>query len=132
MGQLAERGIECLFSSTGATLRRDGETLANAMREGRNYVLYPTQGPHKAQVITISHSQKHQDTSGYELWYQRIGHAREEKMRLLNQAVTGVTDITTKPQGLCETCALSKSIRSVNREPAEHVTKRLGRVHTDF
>jgi hypothetical protein len=53
-------------------------------------------------------------------------------MRLLNQAVTRVTDITTKPQGLCETCALSKSIRSVNREPAEHVTKRLGRVHTDF
>jgi hypothetical protein len=42
VGQLAEKGIECLFSSTGAILRHDGETLANAMREGRNYVLYPT------------------------------------------------------------------------------------------
>jgi hypothetical protein len=46
--------------------------------------------------------------------------------------VTRVIDITTKPQGLYETCTLSKSIRSVNREPAEHVTKRLGRVYTDF
>ena len=61
-----------------------------------------------------------------------MGHAGEEKIRLPNQAVTGVTDITTKPQGIYETCALSKSVRSVNREPAGQVTKRLGRIHTDF
>ena len=53
-------------------------------------------------------------------------------MRLLNQAVTRVIDITTKPQEFCETCALSKSIRSVNRNASERVTRRLGRVHTDF
>jgi hypothetical protein len=46
--------------------------------------------------------------------------------------MTGVTDITIKPQGLCETCALSKSIRSVNRNASERITKHLGRVHTDF
>ena len=67
VGQLAERGIECLFSSTGATLRHGGETLANAMREGRNYVLYPTQGSHEARITSTSYGQKHQDTSGYEL-----------------------------------------------------------------
>jgi hypothetical protein len=53
-------------------------------------------------------------------------------MKLLNQAMTGVTDITTKPQGLCETCALSKSVRNVNRDTVNRATKRLGRVHTDF
>ena len=131
MGQLAERGIECLFSSTGATLRRDGETLANAMREGRNYVLYPIQGPYKARV-TSTYGQQNQDISSYKLWHQRIGHAGEEKIKLLNQAITGVTDITTKPQGLCKTCALSKSVRSINRNASERVTKRLERVHTDF
>jgi hypothetical protein len=132
VGQLAERGIECLFSSTGATLRRDGETLANAMREGRNYVLYPTQGSHKAQNTTTLYGQKNQDTSSYELWHQRMGHVGEEKMRLLDQAATGVTKISTKPQGPCETCALSKSIRDVNRIAAGHTVKRLERVHTDF
>ena len=53
-------------------------------------------------------------------------------MKLLNQAVTRVTDITTKPQGLCKTCALSKSVRSVHRDAANRAIKRLGRVHTDF
>jgi hypothetical protein len=61
-----------------------------------------------------------------------MGHAGEKKIKLLNQAVTGVIDITTKPQGLCETCSLSKSVRNVNREAAKRATKRLGRVHTDF
>jgi hypothetical protein len=61
-----------------------------------------------------------------------MGHAGEEKMKLLNQAVTGVIDITMKLQGIYETCVLSKSVRSVNREPAERVTKRLGRVYTNF
>ena len=61
-----------------------------------------------------------------------MGHTGEQKIKLLNQAVTGVTDITINPQGLCETCALSKSVRSVHRDAASRVTKRLGRVHTDF
>jgi hypothetical protein len=132
VGQLVERGIKCLFSSTGAILSRDGETLADATREGRNFVLYPTQGPHGARNTTTSYGEKHQDTSSYELWHQRLGHAGEEKMRLLDQAVTGVTKLTTKPTEPCETCTLSKSVRSVNREAATRATKRLGRVHTDF
>lgn len=132
VGQLAERGIDCLFGSTGATLRRDGETLANATREGRNYVLYPTNGLHEARKTTTSYGQKHQDTGSYELWHQRMGHAGEEKIKLLTQTVTGVTKITTKPQGPCETCALSKSVRNVNRVAAGYVTERLERVHTDF
>ena len=61
-----------------------------------------------------------------------MGYAGEEKMKLLNQAATGVIDITTKPQGLCETCVLSKSIRNVNRDTVNRVTKRLGRVYIDF
>jgi hypothetical protein len=47
--QLAERGIDCLFSSQGATLRRDGETLAYARREGRNYVLYSIRDTYEAR-----------------------------------------------------------------------------------
>ena len=47
IGQLAERGITCLFGSEGAYLRRDGEILAYARRAGRNYVLY-LQGAHEA------------------------------------------------------------------------------------
>jgi hypothetical protein len=61
-----------------------------------------------------------------------MGHAGKEKMKLLNQAVTGMTDITTKPQGLCKTCTLSKSVQNVNRDAVNRVTKRLGRVYTDF
>ena len=47
VGQLAEKGIMCLFSSQGAYLRQGGEMLAHARRVGRNYVLYP-QGAHEA------------------------------------------------------------------------------------
>ena len=47
IGQLAERGITCLFGSEGAYLRRDGEILAYARRAGRNYVLY-LQDAHEA------------------------------------------------------------------------------------
>jgi hypothetical protein len=132
VGQLAERGIQCLFSSTGAALRQDGETLANAMREGRNYVLYPTRGHYEARNTTTSYGQKHQDTSSYELWHQRMGHAGEEKMDLLSLTTAGVTKITTKPQGPCETCTLSKSVRSINRDAPERAKKPLGRIHTDF
>jgi hypothetical protein len=61
-----------------------------------------------------------------------MGHAGEEKMDLLSQTVTGVTKITTKPQEPCETCALSKSVRSVNKDMPERAKKALGRIHTDF
>jgi hypothetical protein len=54
VGQLAEKGIECRFSSQGAVLRQAGETLAEANREGRNFVLRPTRGAHKARNTTVS------------------------------------------------------------------------------
>ena len=46
--------------------------------------------------------------------------------------MTRVIDIIIKLQGMYETCTLSKSVRNVNREPAERVTKRLRRVYIDF
>ena len=56
----------------------------------------------------------------------------EEKMKLLETAVTGVTGTAQGSTQPCETCILSKSVRTVNRDAPERTTKRLERVYTDF
>ena len=134
IGQLAEKGIECRFSSQGAVLRQGSETLANARREGRNFVLHPTQGAHEARNATVAtdHGQRNPDPDSYELWHRRLGHIGEEKMRLLQTTVTGVTDLAAGPQQPCEACALSKSVRTISKEAQERATRRLQRVYTDF
>ncbi|HEY5813547.1 MAG TPA: reverse transcriptase domain-containing protein [Terrimicrobiaceae bacterium] len=134
IGQLAEKGIECRFSSQGAILRQDGETLANARREGRNFVLYPTQGAHDARntTVTTEYGRQGPNPDSYELWHRRLGHIGEEKMKLLQTTVTGVTDLAAGPQERCETCAISKSVRTTNKETPERAVKRLQRVYTDF
>ena len=54
-------------------------------------------------------------------------------MRLLQTAVTGITPNLAQGLGdTCETCALSKSVRTVNREAPERAVRRLQRVYTDF
>jgi hypothetical protein len=92
--QLAERGINCLFSLQGATLRRDGETLAYARREGRNYVLHPIRDIYEARSTSKDgYGQERLEPDSYKLWHRRMGHAGEEKMRLLNKAVEGVLEL---------------------------------------
>jgi GAG-pre-integrase domain len=114
-------------------LRRDGETLAYARREGRNYVLRPTYGTYEVRsTFTDSYGQERLEPDSYELWHQRMGHAGEEKMRLLYKAVEGVPDLAQKPEGTCETCALIKSVQRISRDAPEPQTKRLGRVYSDF
>jgi GAG-pre-integrase domain len=114
-------------------LRRDGETLAYARREGRNYVLRPTHGTYEVRSIsTSSYGQERLEPDSYELWHQRIGHAGEEKMRLLGKAVEGVPELTQKSGGTCETCALNKSVQKTSRIAPEAQAKRLGRVYSDF
>ncbi len=41
IARLADRGIECLFTQEGVTLRRDKKTLAYAKRYRNTYVLGP-------------------------------------------------------------------------------------------
>jgi hypothetical protein len=94
IGQLAERGINCLFSSQGATLRRNGETLAYARREGRNYVLHPTHGTYEVRsTFTNIYGQERLEPDSYELWHRRMGHAERKKMSLLYQSVEGVLEL---------------------------------------
>ena len=149
IGQLAENGIECLFSSQGAYLRRDGEMLAFARRVGRNYVLYP-QGPRGAMTTGQDDGQEigmdrgrdagQNDTSqgkesdAYRLRHRRLGHAGEEKMKLFRTAVGGIPALVPSPdqRQAYETCALTKSAKTINRNPSERTTRPLQRVHTDF
>ena len=134
IGQLAEVGIECQFSSQGAVLRRDGETQAYARREGRNFVLYPTQGAYEARntTVTTKNGQERPDPDSYELWHRRMGHIGEEKMKLLQANGTGIPELTPRLRQACETCALSKSVRTINRDAPRPTTRRLERVYTDF
>ena len=120
IGQLAEKGIECHFSSQGAVLRHNGETHAHASREGRNYVLHPTQGAHEARVVTTDNNEESQKSDSYELWHRRLGHIGDQKMQLLETTTVGVADLARQRRKTCETCALSKSVRSVNRDTPEH------------
>jgi hypothetical protein len=156
IGQLAERGIMCLFSSQGAYLRRDGEMLAQARRVGRNYVLYP-QGAYGALMTAGQDNGQDdgqndgQDAGGnrgrdagqndislqkepdaYTLWHRRLGHAGEEKMKLFQAAVEGIPALVSRRRQTCETCALTKSAKSINRDAPERTKKPLQRVYTDF
>jgi hypothetical protein len=134
VGQLVENGIECRFSSQGAELRQAGETLARANREGRNFILRPTRGAHEARntTVAIRHSKQDLDSDSYELWHRRLGHIGDGKMKLLETTVTGVTGLAAGMRQPCEACALSKSVRVLNKEAPERTKKRLQRVYTDF
>jgi transposase InsO family protein len=156
IGQLAERGITCLFSSQGAYLRRDGDMLAYARRVGRNYVLYP-QGAHEALMTAGQDNSQasgqdegqdsgedrgrdagQHDTSqekepdAYTLWHRRLGHAGEEKMKLFQTNVEGIPALVPGQRRTCETCALTKSAKTINRDASEHTERPLQRVYTDF
>jgi hypothetical protein len=68
--QLAERGIDCLFSSQGATLRRDSETLVYARRESRNYVLHPIRDTYEARSTSKDgYGQERLEPDSYKLWH---------------------------------------------------------------
>ena len=128
MGQLAEVGIECHFSSTGAILQRDGETQVSTTREGRNYVLRPKQGAYEAQ----STQYKQYKPDSYKLWHRQMGYIGVGKIQLLQNTTTGIVDLPRGGQGACEICTLSKSVRTVNREMVDGTIRRLERVYTDF
>ena len=87
IGQLAERDIECRFSSQGAELRRNDEVLAVAQKIGRNYVLGATQ---EARIATASNTTADNDADSYRLWHKRMAHAGQKKMMLLYKAADGV------------------------------------------
>jgi hypothetical protein len=148
VGQLAERGIMCLFSSQRAYLRRDGEMLAQARRVGRNYVLYP-QGAHEALMTAgqddgqdvgedrgrdagQNATSQRKEPDAYTLWHRRLGHAGEEKMRFFQTAVEGISALVPGWRQTCETCALTKSAKTINRDAPERTKKPLQRVYTDF
>jgi transposase InsO family protein len=137
IGQLAEKGIECQFTSQGATLRQAGETLANARREGRNFILYPiqgqNQGKHQARntIVADGHDQDTPISDNYELWHRRLGHIGEEKMTLLQTTTLGVTGLNER-RGPCETCAISKSVRTPHKKAPKRAKRHLQLVYTDF
>jgi hypothetical protein len=147
IGQLAEKGITCLFSSQGAYLRRDGEMLAYARRVGRNYVLYP-QGAHEALMTTDQDSgqdngkdrgrdagqnvTRQEEPDAYTLWRRRLGHIGEEKMRFLQTNVEGIPALIPRQRRTCETCALTKSAKTISWDASEHTERPLQRVYTDF
>jgi GAG-pre-integrase domain len=113
-------------------LRRNDEAQAYAVREGRNYVLYPTQGAHEVRIVTTENDQESQEPDSYGLWHRRLGHIGDQKMQLLETTTIGVADLARQCRKPCETCALSKSVRTVNREAPGPATKRLERVYSDF
>src|SRR5436305_4381415 len=125
VGQLADRGISCNFTAAGAHLSRNGEGLAYARRVGRNYILESTREAYTARISVAK-------DDSYRLWHRRLGHAGEEKMKLLQPTVDGVPVFGQGPGETCETCATNKSIRKVSREAPEPANQRLERVYTDF
>ena len=124
IGQLADRGIDTRFSSYGAELKRHGEILAVARKIGRNYVLQPTEA---ARMATTE-----RNADSYKLWHKRMAHPGEEKMRLLLEVCDEIPRWEQKPEGVCDTCARTKSVRDINRGTPERATKRLMRVHIDI
>ena len=141
VGLLAEKGVMCLFSSQGAYLHQGGEMLAHARRVGRNYALYP-QDAHGA-LMTAGQDDGHDtgksrgrdagqnDTSqgkeldAYRLWYRRLGHAGEEKIKFFQTAVEGIPGLVPGQRQTCKTCALTKSAKTINRDALQRTKKPL-------
>ena len=117
--------------------------LAYARRVGRNYVIYP-QGAHGALMTAGQDAGKdggrdagqkdisqEKEPDAYTLWHRRLGHVGEEKMRLLQTNVEGIAALVPGRR-TCETCALTKSAKTINRDASERTTRPLQLVYTDF
>jgi transposase InsO family protein len=73
-----------------------------------------------------------EEPDAYKLWHRRLGHAGEEKIKLFQAAVEGIPALVPGRRQTCETCALTKSAKTINRDAPERTTRPLQRVYTDF
>jgi hypothetical protein len=95
--------------------------LAYARMVGRNYVLYP-QGVHGALMTAGQNdgqdagkdrgrdagqnvTSQEKEPDAYTLWHGRLGHAGEEKMRLLQASVEGIPTHGPRAKDLRDLCA---------------------------
>jgi hypothetical protein len=72
------------------------------------------------------------EPDAYKLWHRRLGHAGEEKIKLFQAAVGGIPALVPGQRQTCETCALTKSAKTINRDASERTMRPLQRVYTDF
>ena len=156
VSQLADREMVCYFTSTSATLSREGERIATATRRGKSYIL-EAQARRRAGAVATTATETATETAAKAvtetatetalkktedmarssaqattmLWHRRLGHPGERKLQLIKEAVDGLPRIEPL-QGTCETCQTTKSTTRQNRSPAEGATRLLERVHIDF
>lgn len=133
VSQLGERGMQCHFDGTSATLMRNGRVVATAGKQGKTYVLkgYAQEEAKPASLEAGLLAQPEKSQQIAEIWHQRLGHPGKRKTELLSSdAVEGV------PRGLpqvdCEQCRMNKATQSNNKAPAPRAEGRLERVHMDF
>jgi Pol polyprotein len=73
------------------------------------------------QAMMISSAKIPRDISSYRQWHERLGHAGQEAISKLPEAVIGV-ELKEEPpidSTLCQTCAVSKITAQISRLPAQ-------------
>jgi hypothetical protein len=128
--QLADRGITIRTTTTGrCLLELKGTVVGAADRIGKSYVLNSTtSGPESGDfALNTDVGQSKQ-----ELWHKRFGHLSAATLTGVNKATEGLNTRLAGQAGPCKVCALSKSVRVINRKSPERCTEPLQRIHTDI
>ena len=125
VSQLGERGMNCNFESSSATLLRNGQIVAIACKLGKTYVLKGS----TFEKAGLASAEKDHKTSL--MWHQRLGHPGKRKTELFSsRAVEGIPDVLQQVN--CETCKMTKSTQVITKTAAPRATQKLERAHMDF
>ncbi|KAM3067034.1 hypothetical protein ACMFMG_012223 [Clarireedia jacksonii] len=119
-------------TTTGAKrellIKFQGATVGVAYRVGQAYVL---QGPMEG-AGALKATVKESNSPEAMKWHRRLGHLSPGSIKDLHKVTTGLKEPIRGLKKPCEVCITSKSARVLNRKPAEHSTKPLERVFSDF
>ena len=125
-GKLTRSGLKVSLGAKDVTISRDKRVVAKGQKIGDTWVLRAHQAKEIARRVDSDASNM------VLLWHRRLGHPGREKMSLISQAVEGIPNLRVKNSLECNTCSLTKSIRSQSRKaPLNPATKRLERTFID-
>jgi len=67
-----------------------------------------------------------------ELWHRRIRHLHHGALRILGRTVSGVLELSTKPDDVCRGCALGKYAKAAFSRSNNRAKSVLELIHSDI
>ena len=137
-GRLQKIGGLTWDTGTGAIKRKDGKEIGSArivndvyILEAATIVVQPEPAIKSSNESTIAAPAVSKPKADTERWHQRLGHVGSTILNATKQQASGLENIDTSALTHCETCKLSKSQRTISREPRPSPGQPLDEIHID-